>query len=404
MRRRTALSAIGAAAAGLLLPRPNTARAEPTPGVTAAEIKIGNTMPYSGPASSYGIIGRCDAAFFRMVNDQGGIAGRKITFITLDDAFSPPRTVEQTRKLVEQEEVAFLFNATGTACNTAVQKYLNDRKVPQLFVATGADKWGNYKANPWTIGFQPSYRTEAQIYAKYILATKPDAKIGVLYENDDFGKDYVLGIRDVLGDRFDRMVKTISYEVTDPTVDSQITSLQSGGADVLVIGAIAKFAAQAIRKVYDIGWKPLCFVSYVSSSVGMVMKPVGPEKAIGLLTGIWQKDPTDPGWNDDNGMKDWRAFMAKYLPDADVTDSNYVYAYGVSWTLLQALQRCAGDFSRHSVMRHATDLDLELPTLLPGMRLNTSPTNYHPIRQMQLGRFNGTTWERFGELIEGSGA
>jgi branched-chain amino acid transport system substrate-binding protein len=404
MLRRTFLASSATLVASAALDTP--AKADETPGVTATEIKIGNTMPYSGPASSYGVIGRAEAAFFKMINDQGGIAGRKLTFISLDDGFSPPKTVEQTRKLVEETGVAFLFNGVGTAANTAVQKYLNDRGIPQLFVATGADKWGNYSQFPWTIGFQPSYRTEARIYAKYVLANKPDARIGILYQNDDFGKDYVLGIRDVLGEKFDRMVtKSVSYEVADTTIDSQIGSLQSAGADTFILAALAKFAAQGIRKSYDVGWRPLFFMSAVSASVGMVINPTGPEKAVGIITATSGMDVTDPAWNDDPGMTEWRAFMARYMPDGDQTDGAYAYAYDVSLTLIQVLKQCGNDFSRANIMRQATNLhDLELPTMLPGVRVNTSPTNYHPIRQMQLARWNGKTWERFGEVLEGSGS
>ncbi len=382
------------------------AMANPTPGVTATTIKIGNTMPYSGPLSSYAVIGRAEAAFFKMVNDKGGIAGRKIDFISLDDSYSPPRTVEQIRKLVEEDEVAFIFNSLGTPTNTAIERYLNQKKVPQLFVATGADKWGNYKQFPWTIGFQPSYRIEAQIYAKYILASKPNAKIGFLYQNDDFGKDYVLGVQDALGDKFSRMViSSVSYEPTDPTVDSQIVSLQSAGVDTVIAATAPKFAAQAIRKVYEIGWKPLIVLTNVSISVAAVIRPAGADRAVGIISSEWGKDPTDPAWKNDPGMNEWRAFMAKYLPGADLADVGYTYGYGVSLTLMRVLKQCNGDLSRANVMRQATNLhDVELPTLLPGMLINTSPTNYHPIRQMQLARWNGKTWQRFGELIEGAGA
>jgi branched-chain amino acid transport system substrate-binding protein len=376
------------------------------PGVTATEIKIGNTMPYSGPASAYGAIGKGEAAFWKMVNDQGGVAGHKIVFLSEDDGYSPPKAVEQVRKLVEQEGVAFLFNTLGTPSNTAIQKYLNQKKIPQLFVATGADKWGNYQEFPWTIGWQPSYRTEAQIYAKYILKEKPGAKIGILYQNDDFGKDYVAGVKDVLGDKFDKMVvKEVTYEVTDTTVDSQIVTLQGAGVDTLITAATPKFAAQTIRKVYDVGWKPLHFLTNVSLSVAAVMAPAGPEKGIGIITSNYGKDSTDPAWKDDAGMNEWRAFMKKYLPDVDLADNNYVYAYGVSLTMLQVLKQCNGDFSRENVMKQATNLhDLELPTGLPGIKLNTSPTNYHPIRQMQLQKWDGKTWVRFGDIISGAGA
>lgn len=405
MQRRSFISRLGASVGTIALGQIVTAQAESIPGVTATEIKIGNTMPYSGPASSNGAIGRAEAAFFEMVNTQGGIAGRRINFISLDDGYSPPKTVEQTRKLVEADGVAFMFSALGTPTNTAVQKYLNDRKVPQLFVVTGADKWGNYKQFPWTIGLQPSYRTEAQIYAKYIVARKPDARIGILYQNDDLGKDYVTGLRDVLADKFDRMVvKSVSCEVSDPTIDSQILSLQSAGADTFVLAAIPKFAAQGIRKVYDIGWKPLFFLTYTSTSAGAVIKPAGPEKAVGIITAAFVKDPTDPAWTDDPGMQQWRAFTAKYLPDADLWDVYYVAGYSLSLTLMQVLKQCGNEFSRENIMRQAVNLhDLELPTLLPGIRINTSPINYRPIRQMQLARWNGSTWERFGEIIEGSG-
>jgi branched-chain amino acid transport system substrate-binding protein len=404
MLRRTFLGGATGLVAGAALG--TRVRADETPGVTATEIKIGCTMPFSGPASSYSNIGRGDIAFFKMVNDQGGVGGRKINFIALDDGYSPPRTVEQIRKLVEEEQVAFTFNTLGTPTNTAVQKYLNQKKVPQLFVATGADKWGNYKQNPWTIGWQPSYRTESQIYAKYILAQKPDAKIGILFQNDDFGKDYVLGVKDSLGDKFDKMViKQASYETSDPTIDSQVVELQSSGADTLIVAAIPKFAAQAIRKVYDIGWKPLFFMTNVSVSVAQVIKPAGAEKAVGIISAEYLKDPTDPAWNDDAGMKEWRAFMAKYLPDADTSDANFVYSYGASQTMLQALKQCGQDFSRENIMKQVANLHDFVPaTLLPGIRINTSPTNFHPIRQEQLARWNGKIWERFGEVIEGSGA
>ena len=405
MLRRALLKGAAAAIAGAPAVRVGAVHAEETPGVTATEIKIGNTISYSGPLSSAGTIGRLEAAFFRMVNDQGGSAGRKLTFLSLDDGFSPPRTVEQTRKLIEQEDVAFIFSSIGTPTNAAVVKYLNAHRVPQLFVGSGADKFGNYKQYPWTIGWQPSYRLEAQIYARYIAAHNAEAKIGILYRNDDFGKDYVQGVKDVFGANFDRtVVRLASYEATDPTVDSQIVSLASAGAETLIAGADPKFAAQAIRKVHDIGWKPLFFLAYVSTSVGAVLRPAGPEKGVGIVTANFIKDPSDPTWTNDPGMGEWRAFMAKYFPQGDVSDSLNVIGYGVSLTLLQVLKQCGGDFSRENVMRQATNLhDLELPVLLPGVKVDTAPTNYHPIRQMQLARWNGKTWEGFGEVIEGSG-
>jgi ABC-type branched-subunit amino acid transport system substrate-binding protein len=380
-----------------------SADAQNTPGVTATEIKIGNTIAYSGPASAYGVIGKTESAFFKMVNDQGGVAGHKIDFISLDDGYSPPKTVEQVRRLVEEDQVDFMFNTLGTPTNSAIERYLNQKKVPMLFVATGADKWGDYKHFPWTIGFQPSYRTEAQIYAKYILANVKNPKIAILYQNDDFGKDYPAGIKDVLGDKYDKMVVTATYETTDATVDSPITSLQASGANVLLVVAIPKFAAQAIRKVYDLGWKPTFIMTNVSTSVGSVLTPAGPEKAIGMLSTDYRKDPVDPSWAKDPGMQQWRAFMAKYMPGADLTDSSYVYAYGVSLTMLQVLKQCNGDFSRANVMKQAANIhDLELPTLLPGIKVSTSPTNYHPIRALQMLRWDGKTWVRFGPVIEGA--
>jgi branched-chain amino acid transport system substrate-binding protein len=375
-----------------------------TPGVTATEIKIGNTDAYSGPASAYGVVAKLETAFFKMANRQGGVAGRKINFISLDDGYSPPRTVEQVRRLIEEDQVALLFNMLGTPTNSAIQRYVNQKKVPHLFISTGADKWGDYQHFPWTMGLQASFRTEAQIYAKYILKEKPNARIAILYQNDDLGKDYLAGMKDVLGDKFDQTVVTASYEATDSTIDSQIARLRAADANVLLVAAIPKFAAQAIRKVHDLDWKPLFFMSYISASVGAVIKPAGPENAIGMITAYFMKDPTDLTWKNDPGMNEWRDFMTKYMPGADTTDGNYVFAYGVSKTMLQVLNQCGDDFSRENIMKQAANLhDLELPTLLPGIKVNTSPTNYHPIRQMQLGKFDGTGWVRFGDVITGSG-
>jgi branched-chain amino acid transport system substrate-binding protein len=367
------------------------------PGVTATEIKIGNTNPYSGPASGYSVIARLETAFFGMVNDQGGVAGRKINFISLDDGDSPPKTVEQVRRLIEEDQVALLFNTLDTATNSAIQRSVNQKKVPHLFLASGADKWGDYEHFPWTMGFAPSYRTEAQIYAKYILKEKPNAKIAILYQNDDFGKD-------VLGDKFDKMVVTASYELTDPTIDSQITSLQGAGADVLLVAALSKFAAQAIRKVHDLDWKPLFFMSNLSVSVATVIKPAGPENAVGMITASYLKDPNDPAWKNDIGMNERHDFMAKYMPAANTADVTYAYAYAVSKAMLQVLKQCEENFTRENIMKQAANLhDLELPTLLPGIEVNTSPTNYHPIRQMLLVRFDGTHWVALGDLITGAG-
>jgi branched-chain amino acid transport system substrate-binding protein len=365
------------------------------PGVTATEIKIGNTNAYSGPASAYGVIAKTETAFFQMVNDQGGVAGHKINFISYDDGYSPPKTVEQTRRLIQ---------TLGTASNTAIQRYVNQKKVPHLFISTGADKWGDYQHFPWTMGYQPSYRTEAQIYTKHMLTEKPGSKLAILYQNDDFGKDYAAGVKDVLGDKYAAtVVKEASYETTDATIDSQVTSLQASGADVLLVAATPKFAAQAIKKVHDLGWKPMFFMTNVSISVGAVMNPAGPENGIGIITTGYMKDPTDPAFKDDPGMNEWRTFMAKYMPGADMTDGSYSFAYGVSMVMWQVLKQCQGDFSRANIMKQAANLhDPYDPVLLPGIKVNTSPTNFHPIRSMQLQKWTGTTWERFGTVIEGT--
>jgi branched-chain amino acid transport system substrate-binding protein len=373
-------------------------------GVTATEIKIGNTNGYSGPNSAVSVIGKLETAFFKMVNDQGGVAGRKVNFISLDDGYSPPKTLEQVRRLIEEDQVALLFNTLGTPTNSAIHRYVNEKKVPHLFISSGADKWGDYQHFPWSMGFQPSFRTEAQIYAKYILKEKPNAKIAILYQNDDFGKDYVAGMKDVLGEKFDKMVVTASYEATDPTIDSQITSLQAADANVLLVAAISKFAAQAIRKVHDLDWKPLFFMSNTAASIGAVIKPAGPENAIGMITANYLKDPNGPMWKNDAGMNEWRDFMAKYMPGADTTDGAYPFAYAVSKAMLQVLKQCGDDLSRENIMKQAANLhDLELPTLLPGIKLNTSPINYHPIRQMQFEKFDGSTWVLFGDIIAGAG-
>ena len=367
------------------------------------ELKIGNTMPYSGPASSYAPIGKTESAYFAMLNDQGGVGGHKINFISLDDGYSPPRTLEDARRLNEQDKVDFLFQTLGTPCNSAIVRYCNQNKLPQLFVATGADKWGDYKDFPWTIGLQPSYRTEAQIYAKYILQQKPGAKIGILYQNDDFGKDYVNGVRDVLGKNWDKyVVKMVSYEITDPTIDSQVASLQAAGCDTLVCAAAPKQAAQAIRKVHDLTWQPLFFLTNVSISAGSVMRPAGGDSGKGIITSGYLKDATDPTWKDDAGMNEWRAFMKKQMPGADLTDNNYVYGYMASRVMHHVLEGCKGDFARDNVMKQVTSIaSLEIGVLLPGIKVATSPTNYHPLRAMQLQKWDGAKWVRFGEVIEG---
>ena len=400
MRRRTILTAAGATP---LLAVPHIARAQ-TPGVTATEIRIGHTVPYSGPASAYAAIGRGHVAFFKRVNDQGGIAGRKINFISLDDGYAPAKTVEQVRRLVEQDGVALLFNPLGTAQNAAIQRYMNQRKVPQLFVATGADKWGDYEHFPWMMGWAPSYQTEAQVYAKHIAMTKPDAKVAVLYQNDDFGKDYPIGLKAVWGDKYSKfVVKELTYEVTDATIDSQASSLRDSGADTLISVCTPKFAAQMIRKVADLNWKPLHYLSNVSASAGSVINPAGAEKALGIITSSYGKDPTDPMWADDPGMNQWRAFMKAHLPDADLADSGYVFSYGVCLTLLQVLKQCGDNLSRDNIMRQAANLkDVIIPTLIPGIILNTSPTNYHPMRQMHLTRWTGKSFTLFGDIIDTS--
>jgi branched-chain amino acid transport system substrate-binding protein len=401
LQRRILLTT--AAAAGFVPAAPAILCAAETPGVTATEIRIGNTMPYSGPASAYGTIGKAIAAKFKMANDEGGFAGRKVNFISYDDGYSPPKTVEQTRRLIEEDQVAALFAPLGTPTNSATVRYINQKKVPALFLATGADKWGDYKEHPWTIGWQPSYVTESQVYAKYILAQKPDAKIGVLYQNDDFGKDYLVGVRDILKDRFDKMVTTASFEVTDATIDSQLVTLQAAGVDVLMTVASPKFAAQSVRKVGGMNWKPLHVLTNVSVSVGAVMIPAGSENGIGIVSSTYLKDPTDPRWDNDTGMKEWRTFMAKYYPDGDLKDLGNISGFGLTHTMLAVLKQCGSDFSRENMLKQATNLhDLENPVVLPGIKINTSPTNYRPIRQLQLMRWTGKTWDLFGDIIAGA--
>jgi branched-chain amino acid transport system substrate-binding protein len=376
------------------------------PGASDSEIKIGTTMPYSGPASAYGTIGKLETAYFSMINEQGGINGRKINFISRDDAYSPPKTVELVRQLVEQDQVLLTFNILGTPPNTAVQGYLNDNKVPQLFVATGADKWNDPKKFPWTMGWQPSYRIEARIYGRYMLKNLPNAKVAVLYQNDDFGKDYLVGLREALGDKADKMiVATQTYETTDPTVDSQIVSLQGTGADTLLVAAIPKFAAQAIRKVYDLSWKPSFFLTNVSASVGSVMKPAGFEKAAGIITAGYLKDPNDPQWQSTKEYKDWLEFMKKYYPGGSLADVNNVYGYSAAQTLVEVLKASGDNLTRENVMKQAASIhDLKLPMLLPGISVSTSATDFAPIKQMQLQKFEGETWKLFGEVISGSGS
>ncbi len=404
MRR---ITATGFAAATLVLASGLAfAAGQYGPGATDTEIKIGNTMPYSGPASAYGAIGKAETAYFAMINDQGGINGRKINFISRDDGYSPPKTVELVRQLVEQDQVLHLINTLGTPPNSAIRGYLNDNKVPQLFVATGADKWNDPKHYPWTMGWQPSYRVEARIYARYILKNLPNAKIGVLYQNDDFGKDYLIGLQEGLGDKAAKMiVATKTYETTDPTVDSQIVSLQGSGADVLLTAAIPKFAAQAIRKVYDIGWKPTHFLTNVSASVKAVLQPAGPEKAVGIISAGYLKEPTDPQWQDTPEYKEWLAWMKKYNTSGNVADGNNVSGYSFAQTLVAVLKASGDNLTREKVMKQAASIhSMTLPMLLPGITVSTNADDFAPVKQMQLEKFGGATWQLFGEVISGSGS
>jgi branched-chain amino acid transport system substrate-binding protein len=399
MSRRSLVLALAAALATALVGGPSAAQ---TPGVTAAEIKIGNTNPYSGPASAYGTIGKVLGAYFKKVNDEGGVNGRKINYVTLDDGYSPPKTVEMVRRLVEQEQVAFVFQTLGTPTNSAIHKYMNQQKVPHLFVATGATKWGDPQNFPWTMGWQPTYQTEGRIYAQYVLKNVKDPKIGVLYQNDDYGKDYLKGLKDALGDAAGKLiVLEQTYETTDPTVDSQIVNLKNSGANVFYNVTIPKFAVQAIKKAHDIGWKPLHLLNSVSNSVGVVMRPAGAEASKDLITVQYLKDPTDPQWKDDPGLKEWVAFMAKYYPEGNTSDVFNVYGYSVAQTLVHVLKQSGNDLSRANIMKQAASIkDLSLPLLLPGIKINTSPTDFYPIEQEQLARFDGERWVLFGEIFD----
>jgi branched-chain amino acid transport system substrate-binding protein len=371
------------------------------PGATDTEIKIGNIMPYSGPASSYSVIGKTEAAYFNKINAEGGINGRKINFISYDDGYSPPKTVEQARKLVESDEVLLIFNSLGTPPNSAIHKYMNQKRVPQLFVATGATKWNDPKEYPWTMGWQPSYQSESQIYAKYILKNMPNAKIAVLYQNDDYGKDYLKGFKDGLGAKAASMiVAEESYETTEPTIDSHILTLKASGADVFFDASIPKFAAQAIRKMAEIGWKPTHFLNNVSSSISATIRPAGIENSQGIISSIYLKDPTDPQWKDDPDIKGWNAFLDKYYPEANRADSFVIYGYAVAQTMVQVLKQCGDDLTRANVMKQAASLhDLTVAGLLPGVKINTSPTDFAPLSQLQLMRLKGDTWDRFGDVI-----
>jgi branched-chain amino acid transport system substrate-binding protein len=374
------------------------------PGVSDTTIKVGNIMPYSGPASAYGIIGQTEAAFFKMINEEGGINGRKIDFISYDDGYSPSNTVEQARRLVEDDEVLFIFNSLGTPTNTAIERYMNAKKVPQLFVATGATKWNDPKHFFWTMGWQPSYQAESQIYAQYLLQHDPHGKIAILYQNDDYGRDYLKGLKEGLDNRIP-ITSEMPYETTDPTVDSQMVNLQASGADIFFDVTTPKFAAQAIKKAAELQWKPLHILNNVSASVGAVLKPAGFGASQGIVSTAYLKDPTDPQWQNDPGFKQWSAFMDKYFPGGDKTNAFTIYGYSVAQTLVQVLKQCGDDLTRENIMKEAANLhDLHLPMLLPGIAINTAPNDYAPIKQLQMMRFTGERWQLFGPVLTGRAA
>ena len=370
-------------------------------GATDTEIKIGNIMPYSGPASAYGVIGKTEAAYFKKINAEGGINGRKINFISYDDAYSPPKAVEQARKLVESDEVLFIFNPLGTPSNSAIQKYMNEKKVPQLFVSTGATKWNDPRHFPWTMGWIPNYQSEGRIYAQYILKERPTGKIGILYQNDDYGKDYVKGIRDGLGAKAASMiVGEESYETATPTIDSHVVALKSEGADIFISITTPKFAAQSIKKVAELGWKPLFILNSVGSSTGAVMRPAGIENGQNIISTAYNKDPTDPQWKDDVGIKHFDAFLAKYFPEGNREDSSVVIGYNYAQTMIHVLQACGDDLTRENIMKQAASIKgLQLEGVLPGITINTSATDFAPIKQFQLRKFKGERWELFGDVI-----
>ncbi|MCP1991216.1 branched-chain amino acid transport system substrate-binding protein [Bradyrhizobium sp. USDA 4522] len=372
------------------------------PGATDTEIKVGNIMPYSGPASAYATIGKTEAAYFSKLNSEGGINGRKVNFISYDDAYSPPKMVEQARKLVESDEVLLIFNPLGTPGNTAIQKYMNAKKVPQLFVSTGAAKWNDPKNFPWTMGWQPSYQVEARIYAKYILQNYPGKTIGVLYQNDDFGKDYLIGLHDGLGDQAKKLIVVeSSYETSSPTVDSQIVQIKGANPDIFVNIATPKFAAQAIKKAAELDWHPVQFLTNVSGSIGGVMKPAGYEASQGVLSTAYLKDPKDTEWKNDPAMTEWRAFMTKWYPEGDLDDAATVFGYGVAKGLEQVLRQCGDNLTRENLMKQAASLNLEIGIYLPGTKIKTGPDDYAPIEQLQMMRFKGESWERFGPIMSG---
>ncbi|MBB5050714.1 ABC-type branched-subunit amino acid transport system substrate-binding protein [Afipia massiliensis] len=393
-----------AVAAGFLVAATGSAMAQKKydTGATDTEIKIGNIIPYSGPASAYGVVGKAMEGYFKKINEEGGINGRKVNFISYDDAYSPPKAVEQTRKLVESDEVLLVFGALGTPSNSAIQKYMNAKKTPHLFLATGATKWNDPKAFPWTMGWLPSYQSEGRIYAKYLLKEKPDAKIAVLYQNDDFGKDYLKGIQDGLGAKKSMIVAEESYELSEPTIDSHIVKLKSLNPDVLVIFTTPKFGAQTIKKVGELGWKPTMIIANVSASTATVMKPAGFDNAQGVISASYAKDASDPQWNDDPGMKEFKAFHAKYVPEANVADSSLLTGYNMAQTMAVLLKQCGDDLTRANVMKQAANIKgLQQGGLLPGIKINTSPTDFSPIEQLQLMRFKGERWELFGGVVDG---
>ena len=398
---RKAFGALGAISFLLL---PTASFAAEMRGVTATEIRIGQTMPYSGPVSAFGALGKGEAGYFRMLNERGGINGRKINFISLDDSYAPPKTVEQTRRLVESDEVALIFSSIGTAHNTAIAKYLQGKNVPQLFLASGASKFGDIAQFPQaTMGVQAPFRYEARLYARYALAKNPNASFAVISQNDDYGRDYLAGLKDVLGEKYDSLVTVATYEISDPTIDSQIVKLKATNADVFVIAATPKFAAQSIRKAFEIGWRPMTFLSNTAVWISTVMQPAGVEAGTGIISTAYVKDPDDPAWKDDPGMKGWRDFMTRYVPEGDQHDTNYVNAYNSAMALEAVLKACGDDLSTENILRQAFAIkQLELPMLLPGIKVNTSPADHVPVDQMQLMRFNGKTWDRFGELQTGN--
>jgi ABC-type branched-subunit amino acid transport system substrate-binding protein len=394
------------AALALCLGVATTASAEGTydPGASDEAIRIGNTNPYSGPASAYGMIGQTIGAYFDKVNAEGGINGRQIEFISLDDGYNPAKTVEQTRRLVEQEEVLVVFQGLGTPSNSAVHRYFNQKKVPQLYVATGASKWNDPETYPWTMGWQPNYQTEAQVYARYILENVEEPKIAVLYQNDDYGKDYLQGLRDGLGEQADELiVGEVSYETSDATIDSQVVQLKDTGANVFVNITTPKWASQAIRKIADLGWEPVHLLNNVSNSVSAVLEPAGLDKAVGIISSAYHMGPGDPAWDDDPGMQDFQAFMAEYSPNGDARSTFSVYGYAAAKTLEAVLEAAGDELTRENVMQQAASLDnLEIPVLLPGITITTGPDDFAPIEQLQLERFNGTSWELFGDVIDGA--